>query len=168
MRIFWTTSLCALWQAINHNWVHFNVWFWTKQVQEQWLSLISEWYRNNLTTSVCPLLQAHINAVIPSFVFAFTSMFLLFEWSKNNLTTSVCPLKQANMNAVHPLFVLAFNSMLESFRSSSIIFVLPLVHASKSSSQTLGISRLTIFSISISKTNSVALTCSNQITLLFL
>ena len=55
-----------------------------------------------LTTSLCPFLQANINAVLPKSSFALSSMLRSSECSNINLTISVCPNMQAHINAVIP------------------------------------------------------------------
>ena len=62
------------------------------------ISILSGLSRSNLTTSLCPSMQA----IIPLLTF---KSILGSKWSKSNLTTSLCPLEQANINTVLPTFV---------------------------------------------------------------
>ena len=92
---------------------------------------LSELSRNNWTTSLCPFLHAHINAVRPQWFLAFKSMFLS-ELSRSNWTTSLCPCLQASINAVNPNWPLTFSplsSVLQCSRSCCTTLVSPFRHA---------------------------------------
>ena len=90
------------------------------------LMVLSE-LMSNWTTSLCPLIQASINALRPIKSVVFSSIFLS-EQFKSNLTTSVGPLLQAKINALRPSLSLVLRSIFLSkqFKSNWTIFLCPL------------------------------------------